>query len=146
MTDVCICNVIETCPEFSKDDGSDGYVDNAMAVQLLITMRAPNVYKLSESLELPYEMAGRLRLQRIQHTLMPHMIYATRTTYLCCLLHHHRLGWATDPLNPLNPLNPPTMPPESNAVRLLERVSEVEMGLGALVISFIRPLTVRSSN
>ena len=137
MTNVCICHVIETCPEFSDDDVCDGYVDNALAIQLIITMRGANVYKLSESHELPYEMAVRLRLPRIQHTLMSHMIYATRITYLCCLS-HHRLSQAT-----LSP-DPTTISPESNAVRLLERVNEIETGLGALVISFIQPLTERS--
>ena len=130
MTDVCICNVIETCPEFSNDDGSDGYVDNAIAIQLIITMRGADVYKLSESHELPYEMADRLRLPRIQHTLTPHMIYATRITYLCCLL-HHRLGQVIGS-------------PGSNVMRLLERVNETEKGLSALVVSFIQPLAKRS--
>ena len=125
MTDICICHVIETCPEFSNGDGLDGldgldgYVDNALALQLIITMRGADVYKLSEYQELPYEMAVRLRLPRIQHTLMPHMIYATRITYLCCL------GQPT-----LSP-DPTTLSPGSNAERLLERVNEIETGLGA---------------
>ena len=120
-----LCDIIQTTPEFRKDDGSDDYVDNATALSLLITLTGADVFNTSVSCQLPYEFVGNLQLHGMQKVLWKHMTEITHATYKECLWDSQGTYDATD----------------DGGMKLLKKVYSVEKGLGQLVVSFIRPLT-----
>lgn len=125
MSGLCICDIIQTTPEYLKDDWSDDYVDNPTALSLLITLTGADVFKTGDSGQLPYEFVGDFRLYGMQEVLWRHMTDITRTTYMDCL--GDSQATLTDEVGV--------------GIKLLERAYNVEKGLAELVVSFIRPPT-----
>jgi hypothetical protein len=120
-----LCDIIQTTPEFRKEDGSDDYNDNPTALSLLIKLTGADVFKTGVCHQLPYEFVGDLQLNGMQEVLWNHMIEITRKTYMDCLGD-----------------SPDTLSDEVGVgITMLKRAYSVEKGLAELVVSFIRPLT-----
>jgi hypothetical protein len=118
-----LCDIIQTTPEFRKEDGSDDYHDNPTALSLLIKLTGADVFNPGVSHQLPYEFVGDLQLNGMQEVLWNHMIEITRETYMDCL------G------------DSPDTDEVDVGVTVLKKAYSVENGLAKLVVSFIRPLT-----